>query len=100
MHIIDLETCELVEFDNQIVGGAQTYADALTFAGKGIAYAEANALALGDSTSTISKASTNTFKTDTLNFSFASASAEAKAKDENGYSSYSDKSLSIWVSNS
>ena len=100
MNILDLEFCELVEFDNQIIGGADTFADTLTFTYEGIAYAEASAFALGDSSSTVSKVNTDTFKGKTLNLSFASASAEAKAKDENGYSSYSDRSLSIWASNS
>jgi len=99
MNIMNLEYCELVEFDNQMIGGAATYANSLTFTHEGIAHAQAYALALGDSTRTLSKGNTKTFKTNTIDFSFAFATAEAKARDTNSYSSYSDKSFSIWVSN-
>lgn len=95
MNIIDLETCELVKFDNQIIGGAETYVNVNTYAYEGIASAQSYAGASGDDTSAITKTRTKVRN----NYSYASASADARARDDKGYSrSYYD-SLSVWFSN-
>ncbi len=99
MNIIDLETCELVEFDNLIIGGAETYTDANTFADKEIASSQAYAGAFGDRTNAITKTRTKTRNNGGIYYSYASASAEAIAKDDKGYSKSSYDSISIWVSN-
>ncbi len=98
MNITDLEFCEFVEFDNRIIGSAQTYANAKTSAGKGIAFAQSYADAFGDDTSAITKTRTTVRESSFSSFSYASASADARAKDDNGYSRSSYDSISIWIS--
>ena len=100
MNITDLESCELVEFDNQIVGGAATYTNTNTYTSKGFAYGEADAIALGDYTITQGKVLTNTYKRNDLSLSYSIANADAKAIDKNGYSLSSSNSNSIWISKS
>jgi hypothetical protein len=100
MNITDLETCELVEFDNQIVGGAKAYTNTNTYASEGLAYGEAGGVAVGDYTITQAKVSTNTYKDDYSSLSYSFANADAKAKDKNSYSLSTSHSSSIWISKS
>lgn len=56
MNINDLETCEFVEFDNQIIGGKPyTFLQGGVKAKRGDAYAYIATIAKGDSTSTGAK---------------------------------------------
>ena len=99
MNINDLESCELVEFDNQILGGANTYANADTYAYQGIAFAGAQASANGNVTTASTDTYAQTSQTPVTSYSYASAYSNATAKDDNSYSWSSDGSISIWVSN-
>ncbi len=100
MNITDLESCELVEFDNQIVGGAKTYTNTNTYTLEGFAYGEADAVALGNKTITQAKILTNTYKDNYSSLSYSFANADAKAEDKNSYSLSTSSSSSIWISNS
>ncbi|MDY6899634.1 MAG: hypothetical protein SWZ49_16380 [Cyanobacteriota bacterium] len=78
MNIQDLETCEIVEFDNQIIGGAQTYVGGNATAKQGKAKADVLAVSLGKNTSTRTKTNANVSKYSSVSSYVGSAVSQTK----------------------
>ena len=89
MLINDLETSELIETNNIVIGGNSSSTSAQTFASSKSAYGLASGVAVGDQVFTNSRtlASVNKSNFSSINFGFADAEAGAKSNGSSALSS-------------
>ncbi len=93
MNINDLETCELVECDNQIIGGKpKTYVQGNAKAQPGKAQADVVAVALGDQTSTKTSTGANVSSRSATSYFVGSALARTGNEYDVSYDSGFDYS--------
>lgn len=78
MDIQDLGNYEIVESDNQIIGGVQTYVGGKAKAKKGKAKADVLAVGLGNNTSTKTKTNANVSKYASVSSYVGSAVSQTK----------------------